>query len=681
MTPDPVPGSFGAGLTGEALEQLAVDTIRTLAMDAVQKANSGHPGLPMGAADFAHVLWSEFLRFDPDDPKWPDRDRFVLSAGHGCMLQYALLHLAGFKVSLDDLKNFRQWGSPTPGHPEYGHTPGVETTTGPLGQGVGNAVGFAIAEAMLAERFNGGDHTVVDHTTYFLAGDGCMMEGISGEAASLAGHLKLGKLIGWYDDNHITIDGDTDLAFSEDVEKRFEAYGWHVQKIDGHNRNAIRKAIALAQAEMRRPSLIIGRTHIAWGSPHKQDSEEAHGSPLGEDEVRATKKVYGWPEDAHFLVPDSVRAYWKDVADGGRAKHAEWDETFAAFRESDPERAALWDRHFGPLPAGWEKDLPVFPADARGTATRGASGKVIQALAKTFPQLVGGSADLAPSNKTMIDGSDAIAPGKFGGRNFHFGVREHAMGAVLNGMSLHGGFRVYGGTFLTFSDYMRPSARLAALMKAPVAYVWTHDSIFLGEDGPTHQPVEHMAALRAIPGLTMIRPCDANETVEAWGVAMNAEGPVGLALTRQNVPTLDRTKYGPAAGLRKGGYILACELKVDALELILIATGSEVALALGAHEVLEKEGRSVRVVSLPSWELFEKQPRSYRDEVLPPGVWRRLGIEAGVSFGWERWVGTRGRMLAIDRFGASAPDSVLAKEFGFTVEHTLKVARALLEDQ
>jgi transketolase len=669
---------FGSGLTGAALEQLAVNTIRTLAMDAVEKANSGHPGLPMGCADFAHVLWTRHLKFDAKDPQWPDRDRFILSAGHGCMLQYALLHLAGYDVSLEDLKNFRQFESKTPGHPELHHTPGIETTTGPLGQGFGNGVGAAIAEAMLAARFNRDGRKIIDHYTYAVVSDGDLMEGVASEAASLAGHLKLGKLVYFYDDNHITIDGRTELAYTEDAGKRFEAYGWHVQRIDGHDRSSIDVAIGRAREDTRRPSLIIGRTHIAWGAPHKQDSEEAHGAPLGEDEIRATKKVYGWPEDEHFLVPESVREFWRGVTAKGTSAHEEWLKRFGDFRRNDPEGAALWDRYHSEPPADWRKELPVFPADLKGMATRASSGKVLQKLATIFPNLVGGSADLAPSNKTMLEKEGVVGPDNFGGRNFHFGVREHGMGSVLNGMAQHGGLRVYGGTFLVFSDYMRPAVRLASIMQTPVTYVWTHDSIFLGEDGPTHQPIEHLPALRAIPGFTLIRPCDANETTEAWAVALERKAPVGLALTRQNVPTLDRTRYGPGAGLRRGGYVLACELRADQLELILIASGSEVSLAIGAHEALEKEGRSVRVVSLPSWEIFAAEPADYRESVLPARVTRRLAIEAASPFGWERWVGNGGRVIGMTRFGASAPDKVLGERFGFTVENVLKVAREML---
>jgi len=664
---------------GSAETELQVNTIRTLAMDAVEKANSGHPGLPMGAADMAHVLWSRHLRFDPSNPAWPDRDRFVLSAGHGCMLQYALLHLSGYDVSLDDLKQFRQWGSKTPGHPEYGHTPGVETTTGPLGQGFGNAVGMAIAEAMLAARFNHGSSTIVEHWTYVIASDGDMMEGVASEAASLAGHLQLGRLIVLYDDNHITIDGNTNLAFSEDVGARFEAYGWHVQHVNGHDRPAIDVALTAARAATGRPSLIVARTHIGFGAPHKQDSEEAHGAPLGAEEVKAAKKAYGWPEDAQFHVPDSVYAFWRGVAAGGRKLRTDWDERFAAWRSANPDGARQWDiSHATDLAAGWSKGAPAFPPDVKGMATRAASGKMIQWLAEAVPHLVGGSADLAPSNKTMIDKAATVGPMAFAGRNFHFGVREHAMGAALSGMSLHGGFRPYGGTFLIFSDYMRPTVRLACIMKRPVVYVWTHDSFYLGEDGPTHQPVEHLMALRAIPGFTIIRPCDANETREAWIAALEHAGPVGLVLTRQNLPTLDRTVYGPAEGLRKGGYILACELRVDDLELILIATGSEVALAVEAHKTLEAEGRSVRVVSLPSWELFEAQDAAWKESVLPAKVTRRLAVEAGRSFGWERHVGTAGRVIGLDHYGASAPDKVLAEHFGFTTANVLEVAREML---
>jgi len=668
---------FKAG--GTDLDNLAVNTLRTLAMDAVEKANSGHPGLPMGAADMAHVLWTRHLRFDPDDPAWPDRDRFILSAGHGCALQYGLLHLAGYDLSIDDLKQFRQWGSKTPGHPEYGHTPGVETTTGPLGQGFGNGVGMAIAEAMLAARINGDGEPIIQHWTWVLASDGDLMEGVASEAASLAGHLKLGRLIVLYDDNRITIDGTTSLTWSEDVGARFQAYGWHVNHVDGHDHAAVDAALAAAKADIHRPSLIVVRTHIGFGSPNKQDSEEAHGAPLGADEVRATKKAYGWPEDAQFRVPEEVRAFWRPISDRGRAAHAAWRTRFNAWRADDVEGARLWDSlHAAELPAGWSTGAPVFPADAKGMASRVASGKMIQWLAAATPRFVGGSADLAPSNKTWIDKADAIAPGSFGGRNFHFGIREHAMGSILNGMSLHGGFHPYGGTFLIFSDYMRPAVRLAALMKCPVTYVWTHDSFYLGEDGPTHQPVEQLMALRTIPGFTLIRPADANETVQAWIAAMETKGPVGLILTRQNLPTLDRTVYGPAEGLRRGGYVLACELRVDALEMILIATGSEVSLAVEAHRILEAEGRSVRVVSLPSWEIFEAQEQAWRDSVLPPSVTKRLAVEAGRSFGWERWVGASGRIIGLDHFGASAPDSVLAKEFGFTAAHVVEVAREML---
>ncbi|HEX7877938.1 MAG TPA: transketolase [Candidatus Eisenbacteria bacterium] len=664
---------------GSAETELQVNTIRTLAMDAVEKANSGHPGLPMGAADMAHVLWSRHLRFDPSDPDWPDRDRFVLSAGHGCMLQYALLHLAGYDLSLDDLKRFRQWGSKTPGHPEYGHTPGVETTTGPLGQGFSNAVGMAIAESMSAARFNHGSSTIVQHWTYVIASDGDMMEGVASEAASLAGHLQLGRLIVLYDDNHITIDGNTSLAFSEDVGARFEAYGWHVQHVNGHDRPAVDAALTAAKVEAGRPSLIVARTHIGFGAPHKQDSEEAHGAPLGPDEVKAAKKAYGWPEDAQFLVPEEVYAFWRGVAARGKQQRAEWTTRFDAWRSANPDGARLWDQsHAADLPSGWSKGAPTFPADAKGMATRAASGKMIQWLAEAVPHLVGGSADLAPSNKTMIDKAAAVGPMAFAGRNFHFGVREHAMGAILSGMSLHGGLRPYGGTFLIFSDYMRPTIRLACLMKRPVVYVWTHDSFYLGEDGPTHQPVEHLMALRAIPGFTLIRPCDANETREAWIAALDHRGPVGLVLTRQNLPTLDRTVYGPAEGLHRGAYILACELRVDNLELILIATGSEVAIAVEAHRVLEGEGRSVRVVSLPSWELFDAQDATYRESVLPARVTRLLAVEAGRSFGWEKHVGTSGRVIGLDRYGASAPDKVLAEQFGFTAANVLQVAREML---
>jgi transketolase len=662
------------------LDQLCINTIRTLSMDAVEQAKSGHPGMPMGAAAMAYVLWTRFLKHNPADPTWPDRDRFVLSAGHGCMLLYSLLHLTGYEpLGLDELQRFRQWGSRTPGHPEYGWVPGVETTTGPLGQGFANGVGMAIAERMLAARFNRPGHTLVDHYTYGLVSDGDLMEGISAEAASLAGHLRLGKLICLYDDNKVTIEGSTDLAFTEDVGRRFEAYGWQVQRVDGNNLAAVEGALRAARAEADRPTLIVARTHLGFGSPHKQDTAEAHGAPLGEEEVRLTKKALGWPEEARFYVPGAVLAHMRRALDSGRAAQAVWRDTFTAYRQAYPELALEWERvNRGDLPAGWAGDLPAFAPSAGPMATREASGKVLNALAPRMPELVGGSADLAPSTLAYLAGLGDFSTANRGGRNLRFGVREHAMGAILSGMALHAGLRVYGGTFLVFSDYMRPAIRLAALMDLPVTYVFTHDSIGLGEDGPTHQPVEQLAALRAIPHLTVIRPADANETVVAWRVALSRKkGPVALILSRQKLPILEPTAHAAAGGLECGAYVLAdAGGKVD---LILIATGSEVALALGARLVLEKRGIGTRVVSMPCWELFDAQPQTYREAVLPTGVTARLAIEAGVAQGWSRYVGAQGEVLSIERFGASAPYNVLFQEFGFTVENVVERALAVLK--
>jgi len=666
-------------MNDEELDQLCINTIRTLAMDAVEQAKSGHPGMPMGAATMAYVLWTRFLKHNPTDPSWPDRDRFILSAGHGCMLLYSLLHLTGYDLPLDELRRFRQWGSRTPGHSEYRVTPGVETTTGPLGQGFATGVGMAIAERMLAARFNRPGHTIVDHHTYAIVSDGDLMEGVASEAASLAGHLRLGKLIYLYDDNKITIEGSTDLAFSEDVGRRFEAYGWYVQRVDGNDIQALEAALKAAHAETERPSLIMARTHLAYGSPNKQDSSSAHGAALGEEEVKLTKEALGWPPDATFYVPEEALAYFRRALDKGRSEQAAWQDRFAAYEKAYPKLAEEWQRVVrGELPEGWQDYLPAF-ATGEAMATRAASGKVLNALAPHIPELVGGSADLAPSNKTYLAGLGDFGAANWGGRNIHFGVREHAMGAILNGMALHGGLRPYGGTFLVFSDYMRPSIRLAALMKLPVIYIFTHDSIALGEDGATHQPVEHLAALRAIPYLTVIRPADAAETAVAWKVALEHKtGPVALALSRQKLPAIDRAKYAAAEGLAQGAYVLA-DASAGDIKLILIATGSEVSLALEARDELERRGIGTRVVDMPSWELFAAQGQEYQDAVLPPQVTARLAIEAGVSQGWHRYVGSKGDVLSVERFGASAPGKVVLEKYGFTVENVVQRALALLD--
>ena len=648
------------------LDQLCINTVRTLAMDAVQQADSGHPGTPMALAPLAYVLWQRHLRYNPANPEWLDRDRFVLSAGHACMLLYSVLYLTGYDLTLDDIKQFRQWGSRTPGHSEHGVTPGVEATTGPLGQGIGNAVGMAIAEAQLAALFNRPGHAIIDHDTYFVASDGDLMEGISHEACSLAGHLKLGKLIGFYDDNRITIDGSTDLAFSDNTTRRFESYGWHVQKIaDGNNLKAIDAAIAQAKRVADRPSLIIVRTHIAWGSPHKQDTAEAHGAPLGTDEVKATKQNLGWPSLEPFYVPEDALEQWRTAKARGAQLEADWKKKWDAYRAAHGELAAELERRLaGRLPAGWDAALPVFgPKDAQ--ATRAASGKVLNAIAAKLPELMGGSADLTGSNNTEIKGGGP-------GRNFHYGVREHAMGAALNGIALHRGFIPFGGTFLIFSDYMRPSIRLAALTQLKPIYVFTHDSIGLGEDGPTHQPIEQLAALRAIPNMTVIRPSDATEVVEAWRAAItHRNGPVALVLTRQKVAVVDRTKYAPATGLHQGGYVLADSPQPD---VVLMATGSEVELILGAYEKLKAAGRQPRAVSMPCLEYFAKQPEDYRSSVLPHGV-RRIAVEAAAPQPWYRWVGENGVIIGIERFGESAPYQRIYQEFGLTVERIVAEAR------
>jgi transketolase len=654
-----------------ALDQLCINTVRTLAMDAVQQADSGHPGTAMALAPLAYVLWQRHLRFNPTNPDWSDRDRFVLSCGHACMLLYSTLYLTGYDLGLDEIKQFRQWGSRTPGHSEHGVTPGVEATTGPLGQGTGNAVGMAIAEAQLAALFNRPGHEVVDHYTYFLASDGDLMEGISHEACSLAGHLKLGKLIGFYDDNHITIDGDTALAFSDDTAKRFESYGWHVQSVaDGNDLDDLDNAIQAAKGIADQPSLIIVRTHIGWGSPHKQDSAEAHGAPLGVDEVKLTKQNLGWPTLEPFHVPDEALAHWRRAQGRGARLEAEWRKRWDAYGKAHPDLAADLERRLaGKLPEGWDAALPAFgPKDAQ--ATRAASGKVLNAIAAKLPEVIGGSADLAGSNNTDIKGGGP-------GRNFHFGVREHGMAAAVNGILLHGGFIPFCGTFLIFSDYMRPSIRLAALTHLRPIYVFTHDSIGLGEDGPTHQPIEQLSTLRAIPNMTVIRPADATEVVEAWRAAiLHERGPVALVLTRQKVAVVDRSKYAPAAGLHRGGYVLA-GAPGGKPDIVLMGTGSEVELVLGAYDKLTADGRRPMAVSMPCLEYFAKQPQSYRDSVLPPGV-PRVAVEAAAPQSWYRWVGERGEIVGIERFGASAPYQRIYKELGLTVDGVVAAAERLL---
>jgi transketolase len=659
------------------LDQLCINTIRMLSADGVEKAKSGHPGMPMGAAAMAYVLWTRFLRHNPQNPDWPNRDRFVLSAGHGSMLLYSLLHLSGYDLPLEELQNFRQWGSKTPGHPEHGLTPGVETTTGPLGQGFANGVGMALAERYLAARFNRPGHHIVDHFTYGIVSDGDLMEGISHEAASLAGHLGLGKLIYFYDDNHISIEGDTDIAFTENRTGRFVAYGWHVQRVaDGNDLEALEQALIEAQKEAKRPSLIAVRSHIGYGSPNKQDTAGVHGEPLGPEEIKLTKENLGWPRKPIFLIPDEVSAHFRQAIDEGRELENRWQAAFEAYRENFQEPAAEWDRWINSrLPDAWEKDIPVFETDDKGMATRVASGTVLNAVAPKITNLIGGSADLAPSTKTLISGEDDYQVSNYAGRNLRFGVREHSMGGILNGMALHGGLIPYGATFLIFSDYMRPAIRLAALTELKVIYVFTHDSIGLGEDGPTHQPIEQLAALRAIPNLTVIRPCDANETAQAWRTAINhRDGPVALALSRQNLPTLDRqSKYASAEGLHQGAYILS-EAAGNKPDVVLIASGSEVQIALEAAEMIKAEGPAVRVVSMPSWELFNAQPAEYRRQILPPVVKAKIAIEAGSPQGWHRYVGEFGHIIALDHFGVSAPYKILYEKFGLTANRVVEKA-------
>ena len=680
-------------------DDFCINTLRMLAVDTVQKAESGHPGMPMGAAVLAYVLWTRHLRHSPAHPSWPDRDRFVLSAGHASALLYSLLHLTGYDLTLDDLKQFRQWESRTPGHPERGCAPGVEVSTGPLGQGLGNALGLAIAERWLAATYNRPGHEIVDHHTWVLASDGDMMEGISSEVASLAGTLQLGRLNVVYDANQVTLSATTDLTFAEDVGARFEACGWHVQRIAGMDVGTVDTALQQARADAR-PSLIVARTHIGYGSPKKQDTFAAHGEPLGKEEVLATKRALGWPEEPTFHLPDEALAVYRSAVDRGRELEAAWQRRLDAHRAAHADVADAFALALaGGLPPGWEERLPTFTTKDGEMATRDAGGKVLNALAAVVTNLVGGSADLNPSTKTALAGlgdfegprHDAAAGAPktqgttggvwgYAGRNIHFGVREHAMAAAVTGMSVHGGLVPYASTFLTFSDYMRPSIRLAALSKAHAIYVWTHDSLALGEDGPTHQPVEHVASLRTIPGMLLLRPSDATETAEAWRVALtHRHGPVGLVLTRQKLPVLDRAALAPARGLAQGAYVLTEHGGTP--DVILIATGSEVSLALAAHDALGREGVACRVVSMPSWELFEAQPRAYQDAVLPPQVRARVSVEAGSPFGWERYTGRDGVIIGVDRFGASAPGPTVMREYGFTAEHIVAAAKELLARQ
>ncbi|MFZ0793227.1 MAG: transketolase [Candidatus Korobacteraceae bacterium] len=663
----------------QQLETLCINTIRTLAMDAVQKANSGHPGTPMALAPLAFVLWDRFLRHNPHDPHWPGRDRFILSNGHACMLLYAMLHLTGYDLSLDDIKQFRQWGSKTPGHPEYHHVPGLEVTTGPLGQGVSNSVGMAMAQRWLASTLHKGDYTPFDYRIYAFCGDGDLMEGVSNEAASVAGHLGLSNLIWFYDNNHITIEGHTSLAFTDDVATRFEGWHWNILHVtDVNDLNLVDVAIRAAQREPDRPTLIICDTHIGWGSPDRQDTKEAHGEALGVDEVRKTKIVYGWPPDAQFLVPDEVQSYMGKAIERGAKWEQEWDGKYQAWAAQNPDPAKMWQQMSNQeLPAGWDKDIPTFPADAKGLATRDSSAKVENAVAVRVPWLIGGAADLYPSTKTLIKDGGDFEKDNHAGRNFHFGIREHAMGSILSGMALSG-VRPFGATFFIFSDYMRPAIRLAAMMELSVIYIYTHDSIGLGEDGPTHQSIEQLMSLRAMPRMMTIRPADANEVAEAWRVIMPMKNqPVALVLTRQGVPTFDRTKYAPAAGVAKGAYILADSGGTP--DVILMGTGSEVQLCVGAYEQLTGEGVKARVVSMPCWELFEKQPAEYKAQVFPPAVKARVSVEAGASLGWCKYVGDSGYSVAHDDFGASAPYKTIMEHFGFTVDNVVAKAREVLK--
>jgi transketolase len=661
------------------LQKLCINAIRVLSMDAVQKADSGHPGTPMALAPLAYVLWTRHLRYDPSDPAWINRDRFVLSCGHASMLLYSVLYLTGYDLSLDDIKQFRQWESKTPGHPEYGYTDGVETTTGPLGQGIGNAVGMAVGEAHLGAIFNRGEDKVIDHHTYFIASDGDMMEGISHETGSFAGHLKLGKLIGFYDDNHITIEGDTALTFTDNTADRFAAYGWHTQCVhDINDLDALDRAIDAAKAETSKPSLIVVRSHIGYGSPNKHDTAEAHGSPLGADEIKITKEALGYPSQEPFYVAPEALAWWREKAKARASARTDWERRFATYKKNNGTLAAELDRRLASrLPDGWESALPVFTAKDGNVASRAASGVVINAIAAKIPELLGGSADLAGSTNTLIKNEPSFSAENYAGRNFHFGIREHGMGAVMNGMSLHGGMIPYGATFLIFSDYMRPPIRLASFMKRQVIYIFTHDSIGLGEDGPTHQPIEQLSALRAIPEFTLIRPADASETAEAWRVALkHVNGPVALVLTRQKLAFIDRSAYGAASGTAKGAYVLA-DSPGGAPQVALMSSGSEVGLILEAQKKLEAAGIRARAVSMPSHELFARQDQAYRDSVLIPGV-PRVAMEAAHPMSWQRWVGDHGTILGIDRFGASAPYQTIYTELGLTVDKIVEAAAKLV---
>lgn len=666
-------------MASKELHDKAINTIRFLATDAIQKANSGHPGLPMGMASVGYVLWTRFMKYNPADPQWPNRDRFILSPGHGSMLLYALLHLSGYDLPLEELKQFRQWGSKTPGHPEYGLTPGVEVTTGPLGQGLATGVGMAIAAEHLAALYNRDEYAVVDHFTYGIVSDGDLMEGVASEAASLAGHLKLGRLIYLYDDNRISIDGSTDITFTEDRTARFEAYGWHVEQVaDANDLQALDRAIEAARSD-ERPSLIVTRSHIGYGLPTKQDTSAAHGEPPGEEELAGAKDKLGWPQEPSFLVPDDVREHFRAGAQRNLKAYEAWQEKMASYGEAYPDLYAQFTRTLsGILPTEVRAKLPVFDTDAKGMATRVSSGVVLNALAPFIPELIGGSADLTGSNKTALQGETVFNLEDRAGRYLHFGVREHAMGAVLNGLSLYGGLIPFGGTFLVFSDYMRGALRLAALMKKRVIYVFTHDSIGLGEDGPTHQPIEQLTALRTIPNLVVFRPSDANEVAQAWMSALERDdGPTALALTRQALPTIDRAKYRSAEGLQKGAYILA-DLGESPPQIILMASGSEVEIILEAGAKLASDGISIRMVSFPSWELFEAQSPEYRQQVLPAAIRARVAIEAGVALGWDRWVGDAGTIIGIDHYGESAPYEELYERFGLTADHVVLKAQEVL---
>lgn len=661
------------------VEQLAVNTIRTLSIDAIERANSGHPGMPMGAAPMAYTLWSKIMNHNPENPNWFNRDRFVLSAGHGSMLLYSLLHLFGYDVTIEDLKNFRQWGSKTPGHPEYGYTPGVEATTGPLGQGIAMAVGMAMAERHLAAAYNRENFPVVDHYTYSICGDGDLMEGVSAEAASLAGHLKLGKLIVLYDSNDISLDGDLHLSFTEDVAKRFEAYGWQVLRVDdGNDLQAIEQALIEAKKETNKPTLIEVKTTIGYGSPNKSGSSASHGAPLGKEEAKLTKEFYGWHYEEEFYVPEEVKSHFQQLKQAGIEKERAWNEMYDNYKRKHPELAEQLEKAIdGALPENLEDHLPVFQ-EGETLATRDASGKFINAVCKAVPQLFGGSADLASSNKTLMKSESNFLPDSYEGRNIWFGVREFAMGAILNGMALHGGLKVFGATFFVFSDYLRPAIRLAALMQVPVTYVFTHDSIAVGEDGPTHEPIEQLASLRAMPNISVIRPADGNETVAAWRLALESKDtPTALVLTRQGLKTIKGTDELAYEGVKRGAYVIS-ESSNDA-EALIIATGSEVNLALDAQAVLEQEGIHVNVISMPSWDRFDMQPEEYKQKVLPPKVKARLAVEMGASLGWSKYVGDEGDVLAIDRFGASAPGKVLIENYGFTVQNVVEKVKALLK--